>query len=136
MRPLNPVSHGISDYAFAVAFALAPWTFGFGGAARTLSDVLAVGFLLLALFSRYPPGLVRVLPFRVHALVEAVVAPAVALAPWWLGFRDQDRAVAFYAVAGLALGLLWFFTDYRLNRQARRERRVEQAEAWRRRRHA
>ena len=88
MRPLNPVSHGITDYALAVAFGLAPWTLGFRGAPRTLSEVLAVAFLLLERLATRVRGLVA----RLDAL--ALRSATGRLAAWLLERPAREGRVS------------------------------------------
>ena len=118
-RLLTPQAHGLLDLPLAAAFVLAPFVAGFWGLPRWLS--IAVGLLHLAvtLLGRPPrprPGLVKPrepLDFTVHGVLEALMAPALAAAPWLLGFSGQVNARNFFLGAAAVMGVLWALTHYR-----------------------
>ena len=79
----------------------------------TFTYVLAgVHFALTALTS-FEVGLVKVIPFKVHGMIEVVVAAALtALALW---FKNEGNELGFYFYLGLAVVIIIVFllTDFR-----------------------
>jgi hypothetical protein len=122
MRFLSPVVHGAIDFIIVPVFLFAPSYIGFEGAPRTASYVLGLVWLALSILTRFPVSIARALPFRLHALLEAVLAPVVALMPWLLGYGDVPAVRNFFLVMGVALAVLVLVTNLRTNALARRER--------------
>lgn len=115
MNILNPKLHGYIDYAVVLLFATAPTLFDFGGFPQTLCYVLAAVHLGSSLFTAYPLGAVKVIPFPVHGAGEAVLAPLLALAPWLFGFWQTPAPRNLFLVAAAAILAVWFMTDYKYN---------------------
>lgn len=109
-KPIDPLVHGIVDYATVVVFALAPRLCPLEGLAACLAYALAAIHLTLTVVSNFPGGLWRVLPFRIHGWVEAAAGPVILLAPYVLGFDPAGRV--FYTVMGIAIILAGRLTDY------------------------
>jgi hypothetical protein len=125
MKFLDPRVHGYLDYAAVLLLALAPWLFGFGGAAATLCYVVAAAQLGMSLLTAYPLGIAKVIPFPIHGGVELVVAIGLVVAPWLFGFDEVNAARNFFIAAGIGLGFVYLVTDYRAARRyegPRRER--------------
>lgn len=121
MRLLSPKIHGILDYLAAAGFAAAPLAFMINE--RTAAVIgcyaLAGTLLVVSLLTRYPLGVVRVIPFTVHGAIEFVTAPLMMAYPWLAGFADIPAARNFFIVSGAALFVLWLITDYRAADAAR-----------------
>ncbi len=115
MKLLSPKVHGYIDYLTSALFALAPAMFMIEGVPGAVMGcyVIAGGLLLVSLMTRYPLGVVRVVPFPVHGALELLGAPVIVAYPWISGFDHISPARNFYIIAGVALFLLWLITDYR-----------------------
>ena len=113
MKFLDPRTHGYLDYAAVAVLALAPTLFGFGGVAATICYVVAAMQLGMSLLTAYPLGVAKVIPFSVHGAIELVVAMALVVAPWLLGFSSEDAARNFFVVAGLGLFSVYLVTNYK-----------------------
>lgn len=111
LKFLTPKMNANLDIFSIFAFAFAPTVYGFSGDAATLSYVLSAGNLLLVIFTKYPLGIVKLVPLKIHVLLEFGLFPLLLLAPTLLGFSDNFNAIIFfYPAAFIALGL-WIFTD-------------------------
>ena len=113
MKVLSPTVHGVLDYVVVLLFAAAPTVFGFTGVPATLSYVLAGVHLTMTLFTRFPMGLVKVVPFPVHGMVEVAVVVGLVAAPWLFGFNDVPAARNFYLGAAALIGVVVALTNYR-----------------------
>lgn len=80
--------HGVIDYLVALFLVSAPFMLGFadGGAAQWATIVLAVFVLVYSLFTDYELGMVRILRFRFHLVLDVVFALLLLASPWALGF--------------------------------------------------
>lgn len=109
-RPLTPRTHGLLDYAVVAVFALAPTVLGLTGLPALLAYGLAGVHLVLTLTTAFPLGVVALVPFRLHGLVEIVVGPALGVLAMAL---FSGAAWGFYLVMGLGITAVWALTDYR-----------------------
>jgi hypothetical protein len=113
MKYLNPRVHGYIDYIAILFLFLAPSIIGFSGLPATLFYVLGIAYLAMVLLTAYPLGLVKLIPFPVHGIVEIVAAIGLVLLPWIAGFAENDPARNTYLFAGIVLFLVWLTTDYK-----------------------
>jgi hypothetical protein len=113
-KPLKPTPHGVADYVWAGTMIAAPWVFGFRrNRAATINAVAAgAAHLGLSLFTRYPLGVAKVIPFKVHGMIEASTGAFMTAAPWLLGFANDERARAVHLAAGLGTFGVVAATDY------------------------
>jgi hypothetical protein len=80
--------HAMIDYAFGallivVAFTAVPAD---AGAARAVLIITALFATLYSLMTDYALSLSRIIPFRVHLVLDALVGLVLLLSPWVLGF--------------------------------------------------
>jgi hypothetical protein len=112
-KVLNPKIHGILDYLAVGLLLAAPFLFGFRGtSAATLAYGMGFVQLALSVFTAYPLGIVRAIPFPVHGLVELIESFTFMAAPWILGFAELEVARNFFVATGAGLLALWSTTNY------------------------
>jgi hypothetical protein len=109
-KPISARAHGLLDYVVVVVFALAPTVLGLTGLAALLAYALAGVHLVMTLLTAFPLGVLRVIPFRVHGLVEVVVGPALVVLALAL---FSGAAWGFYLFMGSVILVVWALTDYR-----------------------
>ena len=112
-RSIGPVSHALIDYVFAVLIAIAPRVIGFDGRQATWCYLFAALLLLLALATRYPLGVFRVVGFISHGVVELVLAVVLIALPWLAGFWAGVLSRNFYVGMGVLMLGVWALTDFR-----------------------
>ncbi len=110
---MTPRQHGYIDYIAVIALIAAPYTFAFSPGVSSLCVIAALSLLVMSLFTRYPMGVFKVVPFTLHGTAELIAAPLLIISPWALGFEMEYSARNFFVVAGIALFGLWAFTNYR-----------------------
>jgi hypothetical protein len=82
--------HGMIDYAVGVLLIFAPQFLGLQGGWESRIFVLSgVAALLYSLLTRYEYGLIKILPFRGHLLLDVVHAAVLTSSPWLLGFAER-----------------------------------------------
>ena len=75
--------------------------------------VVGATVLAVSMLTRYPLGVVKVLPFRIHSIGDYAAAILLFVAPFVLGFNDTDSGVtAFYIAAGIAVLAVSLITNY------------------------
>ena len=91
MRFLPTRVHGVIDYLWGLALIASPWLLGFatGGTAQWLAIVFGATAILYSLATDYELGAVRVLPMRVHLLLDGVAGAILAASPWLFGFSRE-----------------------------------------------
>lgn len=118
MNLLNARLHGFLDLVTVAVFLLAPFFFGLGGYVAAVAWGYAFVHLLITLFTRYPLGLVKVIPFPIHGVVELIVGVVLVLAmPRLLGASLGSPARTFFIGAGVAILAVWALTRYRESSQ-------------------
>lgn len=114
MKLLSPQIHGMVDYLLGVLFIVAPFWLNFvSPLAQIISLAVGASVLLLSLLTRYPLGVLRVIPFTVHGAIEFIAAIALIAMPWLAGFDGVPPARNFFVGAGVALFAVWMTTDYK-----------------------
>jgi SPW repeat len=105
--------HAIADYAVAAALIVVPAIAGGSDEAVAAGIVIGVVVLAVSMLTRYPLGVVKVLPFTVHSAGDYLAAALLVASPWALSFTDTDGGLsAFYVVAGLAVLAVSLITNY------------------------
>ena len=113
MKPITPARHTIVDLLFCAVTAMAPGIFGFGGFPANLCFVVAFAYLVFSLLTNTPTSPARVIPFRVHGMVEIVAGLALLAAPWMFNFANIDRAKWYFVGAGIVTFIVWSLTQWR-----------------------
>lgn len=96
--------HALLDYPVAVMLLTAPFVLGLGDsspAALWLGVGAGVAALALTILTDHKLGLIRVIPYPVHVLVDGLVGVTFLAAPFVLGFSGLDAW--FYWVNGGAV---------------------------------
>ena len=112
MKIISIKNHGFIDYITVLAFALIPTIFSFEGMPAYLSYALAGIHLLMTVLTDFPLGAAKVIPIKLHKLVETIVGPVLIIVPWVLGFSENLTARYVYIVMGLAIIAVGVLTDY------------------------
>ena len=102
MKAIAPSAHRVLDYATVVLFAAAPTIFGLTGGAAKLSYALAVVHGLMTLLTHFRDGDRKLLPFRVHMVVEILVGIALIL----VGVSVFPAARIFFCGVGVLILLV------------------------------
>jgi hypothetical protein len=111
MRFIAPKIHGIIDILVIIFLFGSPTFFGFTGLIATFTYVLGIIHLLLTLLTDYSIGVVKVIPFPVHGIIEFVVGVAlIALA--YTVFSGDPVGKLYYVIFGTVILLTWLCTDY------------------------
>src|SRR3954453_13028409 len=105
--------HAIADYAVAALLILVPLLAGGSDKAVATGIVVGVVVAVVSMLTRYPLGVVKVLPFPVHSAGDYLAAALLVIAPFALSFRDGDSGLsAFYLAAGIAVLAVSLITNY------------------------
>jgi hypothetical protein len=115
--------HAVADYAVGILLiVVALANDGSSGAVAT-GVVVGTVVLIVSALTRYPLGIVKVLPFKIHSAGDYLAAVLLIAAPFVLNFADAETGIAiFYVAMGLAVLAVSLVTNYQYNpnRQAHR----------------
>lgn len=112
MKILSPRAHGYVDYLVVAWFLVGPNIFELAGLAATIAYALAGVHLLLTIATNFPMGLLKLVPFPMHGLIEVGVAVLLFALPWVAGFSGDEVAKNFYIGAGAGVLVVFLITDY------------------------
>src|SRR5688572_1626824 len=90
VRLLPAWLHAIADYAVGVLLIVAALAVGGTGVAVATGVVVGAVVLLVSMATKYPLGVVKVLPFTLHSAGDYLAAALLLVAPFALGFSDTD----------------------------------------------
>jgi hypothetical protein len=112
MKILSPRAHGYVDYLVVAWFLAGPSVFGLAGLAATIAYALAVVHLLMTIATNFPMGLLKLIPFPLHGLIEVGIAVLLFALPWMAGFYGDATAKDFYVGAGAGVLVVFLISDY------------------------
>src|SRR4051794_19894624 len=113
VRLLPAWLHAIADYAVAAALIIGAAAVGGTSGAVATGIVVGVVVAVVSMLTKYPLGVVKVLPFKVHSAGDYLAAALLILAPFVVNFRSSDTGLAvFYMIVGLAVLGVSLITNY------------------------
>jgi hypothetical protein len=113
VRLLPAWFHAIADYAVGALLVVVALAVGGSDKAVATGVVVGLTVLVVSAFTRYPLGIARVLPFRIHSAGDYLAAALLVAGPFALDFWDGDHGLSiFYLVAGLAVLAVSLVTNY------------------------
>ena len=79
-----------------------------------LSYTLAIVHLLLTVTTDFPAGALKIIPLRIHGLIELIVS--IGLLAVAISFRILGYSVSFYfyLVFSVILFIVWILSEYRM----------------------
>jgi hypothetical protein len=121
MKVISALPHGLLDYAVGAMLVAAPWAFHFNQFEGPTYTMLGTGLvvLMLSLFTDYPLGLVKAVPFATHGRLERVGALFLLISPWLLHYSDIESARNLALGVGLAYCGVIALTNYSSNQTRR-----------------
>ena len=93
MQFLSTKTHTIIGLVVGAALIVAPWLFGFadkGGAAVMVPIFVGIFILLSELTTTSPLSAVKLVPMRVHIMMDVLTGLFLLVSPWLFGFNDLE----------------------------------------------
>jgi hypothetical protein len=110
MKIISSEVHVALDYLTVAIFALAPTLIGMSGTSEIISYVLAIVHLSMTLVTDMPFTPIKILPIRLHALVELVVGPVLLIGGLLLELPTPART--FFVAMGVIIFAVWLLSSY------------------------
>ena len=113
IRLLPASLHAVADYAVGALLILVAVLSGGSSGAVGTGIVVGATVLVVSMFTNYPLGVIKVLPFTVHSAGDYLAAALLIAAPFTLHFSSGDSGLtAFYVAAGVAVLAVSLITNY------------------------
>src|SRR5215475_7203361 len=113
IRLLPARFHALADYAVAAALIVVPLIVRGSMLAVATGVVVGIVVAVVSALTRYPLGVVKVLPFTVHSAGDYLAVVLLVAAPSVLHFSHTDPDLTlFYIAAGLAVLFVSLITNY------------------------
>ncbi|HMC05345.1 MAG TPA: hypothetical protein VKJ83_07715 [Actinomycetota bacterium] len=113
IRLLPASLHAVADYAVGILLILVAALSGGSAGAVGTGIVVGATVLVVSMFTKYPLGVVKVLPFTIHSAGDYLAAALLMVAPFTLHFSSGESGLtAFYVAAGLAVLSVSLITNY------------------------
>lgn len=113
MNILTSKSHGVLDYIFSIFLLAAPTIFQMEGNLSTITYVLGAAHLLITILTNFELGLIKLIPFRIHGLIEIVVSLLLVALAFWFNSQGSEFGFYFYlALAGVIM-IVFTITDFK-----------------------
>lgn len=93
MKFVTKQIHAYLDYPVAIALIGLPFLLGLGSSnplAFQLSVITGVAALILTILTDHQLGLIRLIPYRIHLIVDFLVGVVFVLAPFIFSFEGLD----------------------------------------------
>lgn len=115
MRNISTKTHGFIEYALALLLWFAPTLFNFeqvGGPAIYVPRLAAMALVVLSLITNFELGLFKLVPMRVHLMIDYVMSVALAASPFLFGFNTfEPRVWMPHLISGIAYLAVSIMTD-------------------------
>lgn len=112
MKIINSKLHGIIDYAFVLLLWFAPSVLVLDHKATLFSLILGCIHLALTLLTKFEFGVVKIIPFKIHGIIEIVVSVALIAVAFYLGRVENEISKYYFFSIAVAVFLTWLLTDY------------------------
>ena len=109
-KPISPLIHGVLDYLTVPLLLAAGPLFRFGGQPAEITSTLAGVVLVYSLFTAYPLGLVKMIPFPMHRVIDIVFGMAMLVSPFVLKYDAPARN--FFVAIGIVSLIVTALTDF------------------------
>lgn len=99
--------HGFLDYVVGIFVAALPWIFGLPpGLASQIPVVMGLGAVAYSLLTKYELGVIKIIPFRVHLVLDFASGVFFIAAPWI--FRLHEGTEPYLAIGLFEIGAAMF----------------------------
>lgn len=113
MKIISSKLHGILDYSVVIFLLASPTIFKMEGNLCTFTYALAAMHFLLTILTRFELGIIKIIPFPIHGLIEFFVAIALALISFWFNSNGNASGYHYYLYFAIAIMLIFVITDFK-----------------------
>jgi hypothetical protein len=110
---LNSKIHGIVDYLVVIFLCISPTVFSLPHTTALFTYALAGIHLCLTLATNFELGLLKIIPLKIHGIIELIVSILLLCIAFYLGPRQGRSSEIFYLAFGTAVFVTWVISDYK-----------------------
>jgi len=102
MKFISTKTHGVLDYLVGIFLIVSPWVFRLDPTSTQgmVFIILGIMALVYSIFTNYELGLVKIIPIKMHLMLDIISGIVLAASPWIFDFEDTVY------VPHLVLGLI------------------------------
>ncbi len=112
MKIISAPFHAVIDYLFVIILILAPMLLHLGENVSTISYVFAGIHLLLTLLTNNTGGLIKVVPLKIHGLIDFLAGVVLIGLAFWFNSKNDQPGYYYFLALGLICIIVFFLTDY------------------------
>ncbi len=113
MKIISSKTHGILDYATSAFLLASPTLFKMDGYLCIITYILGAVHLCLTVLTDFEVGLIKVIPFRIHGLIEVAVSLILAGLAFWLYNNANKFGFYYYIVLAIVIMIVFILTDFK-----------------------
>jgi hypothetical protein len=113
MKIISSKLHGILDYVLAIFIFTSPALFSMKGNLCIFTYSLAAIYFLLTFFTNFETGIIKIISFPLHGLVEFFGALALTMYSFWLNRNGNYVGFHYYLYLSIAIIFIFLMTDYK-----------------------
>ena len=113
MKKLSPRVHGVLDYLTVLFLLFSPSLFNMQTTGSEFTYVLAIVHLILTAITNFPVGVFKVVPLKIHGLIEIVVSITLIAVAVWFKRSGDDISFYYYLIFAFVLFIVWLISDYK-----------------------
>lgn len=122
MKIISPKVHAILDYATVIFLLASPSLFKMEEPLNIFTYLLAVVHFLLTILTNFKLGLIKVIPFRVHGLIEVIVAVVLAGVAFWFYNIGIDLGFYYYIIIAVIIMIVFLLTNFSTEKSYHRDK--------------
>ncbi|MEO7393505.1 MAG: hypothetical protein ABIU11_01105 [Chitinophagaceae bacterium] len=112
MKIISSKMHGIIDYLFSAFVLAAPTIFQMESTLCTITYAIGATHLILTALTDFEVGIFKLIPFRIHGIIEIVVAIGLAGLAIWFNNNSNGLGFYFYITLSVLVLLVFILTDF------------------------
>ena len=91
MKFISTKIHGVLDYLVGIFLIVSPWIFRLNPteAEGIVFIVLGIMAFIYSIFTNYELGLIRIIPVKIHLMLDILSGIVLAASPWLFEFSDE-----------------------------------------------
>ena len=108
MKFVTKTIHAYLDYPVAIALMALPFVLGLGSSnpiAFQLSVATGIAAFILTLLTDHQLGVYKIIPYKIHLLVDAIVGVVFVAAPFVFSFKGID-AIYYWIIGATVLAVV------------------------------
>lgn len=110
---LNSRIHGAIDYGIVMFLLISPLYFNLPEVTSKITYGLGIIHLLMTVCTQFELGIFRVLPFKIHGMIELGVVMVLVGLSVFLGNLEGNLSRYYYISFAVITFMTWLMTDYK-----------------------